>query len=70
MKNKERIRDFERWPQFKKAYYNTFQKMLDVRIDTGKSNDGNFKDVETLWAWWMEELPKTDKNQGTLFGGG
>jgi phosphoadenosine phosphosulfate reductase len=70
MTNKGRIREFERWPQFKKAYYNTFQKMLDVRIDTGKSNDGNFKDVETLWAWWMEELPKTDKNQGTLFGGG
>lgn len=62
-----RIKDFERWPKFKRAYYKTFQKMLEERIATGKSNDGNFKDVDTLWAWWMEELPKVDKKQTTIF---
>ncbi len=68
MGNKQRYRQFERWPQFKKAYYNTFSKVIADRKIKGKLDiHGNYKDVETMWKWWMEELPKEDKNQTNIF---
>lgn len=68
MGNKQRYQQFERWPQFKKAYWNTFKKVIEERKAKGKEDiSGNYKDVETMWAWWMGELPKTDKNQTVMF---
>ena len=64
MGNKQRYKQFERWPQFKKAYYNTFKKLIEE--SQGKTKPAHYKDVETLWAWWMEELPKEDKQQTKL----
>lgn len=67
MGNKQRYKQFERWPQFKKAYYNTFQKIINDRKAKGKEDTkGYYKDVDTLWSWWMEELPKEDKQQTVL----
>ena len=64
MGNKQRYKQFERWPQFKKAYYNTFKKVIEDRKQ--KNLPLIYKDADALWAWWMEELPKVNKNQGNL----
>jgi phosphoadenosine phosphosulfate reductase len=66
---KKRYRDFERWPKFKKAYYNTFKKLVKLRKEKGMPNPDHYKDVDTLWAWWMGELPKDSKNQTNIFEG-
>lgn len=62
MGNKQRYKQFERWPQFKKAYWNTFIRVIEERKRKGKA-DGYFKDIDTMWAWWMGELPKENKQQ-------
>lgn len=58
---KGRIKEFQRWPQYKKAYYNTFKKMLKQRVMSGKNMDRFYSDIDTLWSWWMEEK-KIKKN--------
>jgi phosphoadenosine phosphosulfate reductase len=64
MAGKNRNKEFKRWPQYQKAYYNTFKKLLENRKQEGKDDStGQWKDVDTLWLWWMGELPKEDKNQ-------
>lgn len=68
MSGKNRNKEFQRWPQFKKAYYNTLTKLLEVRKANGKDDThGHWRNIETLWAWWMEELPKDSKNQVRMF---
>jgi phosphoadenosine phosphosulfate reductase len=68
MAGRSRYKEFERWPQFKKAYYNTFIKMLSIRKENGLDIDdaGQWGSIENLWAWWMNELPKEDKQQTKL----
>jgi len=65
MADRQRYRQFERWPQFKKAYWNTFAKVIEERKRTGKRIV--HENVETMWAWWMGELPKDNKNQTNMF---
>ena len=68
MGRRQRYQQFLRWPQFKKAYYNTFQKIINDRKAKGKEDiKGYYKDVDTLWSWWMEELPKENKDQTNIF---
>lgn len=54
------------WPQYKKAYFNTFNKLINLRNNIGMDNKGIFTTPEHLWSWWMEELPKEDKQQSVL----
>jgi phosphoadenosine phosphosulfate reductase len=56
-----RYRDFERWPQFKKAYFNTITKLVKLRENSLDNTP------ELLWSRWMEELPKDSKNQTQMF---
>ena len=55
-----RYRDFERWPQYRKAYFNTVKKIIKLR---------NYSDLsaEQLWAKWMDNLPTENKDQTILF---
>jgi len=67
MGKKQRYKQFARWPQFKKAYWNTFAKVISDRQAKGKDMSKYYKDTETMWAWWMEELPKENKDQTNIF---
>lgn len=67
MADRQRYRQFERWPQFKKAYWNTFAKVIEERKRNGKKEV--HESVEMMWAWWMGELPKDAKNQTNIFEG-
>jgi phosphoadenosine phosphosulfate reductase len=57
-----RVRDFERWPNFKKAYLRAFGKMLVAKQARGKP----FKEGETpeeVFEWWINEKSSVDENQ-------
>lgn len=64
---RERYKGFQRWPQYKKAYYNTIVKMCALRKSAGKDENKNYSSPDFMWKWWMEELPKEDQNQSSLF---
>lgn len=64
---KARYKEFERWPQYKKAYYNTIVKMCELRKASGKDEGKDYSTPENMWAWWMGELPKDNKNQTNMF---
>ena len=55
---KGRQRDAHIWPQYKKAYLNTFDKMLEYRLTMGKENK-DWKNAEAVYRWWLgqEETP-------------
>ena len=69
MADRQRYRQFERWPQFKKAYWNTFIKVIEERKIKGKPDiAGHYQNIETMWSWWMEENKiKDDPNQAKIF---
>ena len=45
-----RIEDFERFPKFKKAYINAFQRMLD-----GFDRETDWKNGQDVFDWWMSK---------------
>lgn len=49
MKQKER--DFERWPSYKKAYLKSFEKMIEERIRKGLKTE--WKTAEEVMDWWI-----------------
>ncbi len=65
MAENRRIRDFERWPQFKKAFLWAFGKMIDARVARGKPFE-NWNTAEEVFAWWMRSEP-AETGQGSLF---
>lgn len=46
-------RDFEKWPNFKKAYVNTVDKLIK---EQGKYSE--FEDAEDVVNWWMSGLSR------------
>lgn len=50
---KNRERDFMRWPKYKKAYLNAFEKMLTERIRRGRTSD-KWATATDVFNWWME----------------
>ena len=50
---KDREREFGRWPKYKKAYFNAFEKMLAERIRKGKTSD-KWATATDVFNWWME----------------
>ena len=50
---KDRERDFIRWPKYKKAYFNAFEKMLAERIRKGKTSD-KWTTATDVFNRWME----------------
>ena len=68
MGRKQRYIQFARWPQFKKAYWNTFTKVISDRQAKGKDMGKYYKDTETMWAWWMDEnKANNDPNQTEIY---
>lgn len=50
-KKRDRVRDFERWPQYRKAYIKAFEKMLEYRRSTGRESSQNT--AEEVMEWWL-----------------
>lgn len=53
MAGKTRQMEFRRYPTYKKAYINSFDRMLKERIKRGKSNY-SWVTGEDVFHWWME----------------
>lgn len=49
---KNRVREFQRYPGYRQAYVNTFDRMVQARLESGKS-PGNWKDGERVFQWWL-----------------
>ncbi len=62
-----RYRDAERWPSYYRAYLRAFEKMLEARKDSGKSTDERWQDAKGVMDWWIEQPPKLDPDQCSLF---
>ena len=58
------IRDAKRWPQYKQAYLNTFERMLAERERKGKQTQ--WRDAEDVYRWWLD-LRESDEHQVTMF---
>ena len=61
---RQRLREAERWPQYKQAYLNTFERMLLERERKGKKTQ--WKDADDVYRWWLE-LRESDEYQVTMF---
>lgn len=46
------LRDFDRWPNFRKAYIKAFSKMLDAR-KAGLSKKDDWQTAEEVFEWWL-----------------
>ena len=49
---KTQKKEFERWPQYRKAYLRAFDEMLKERSRRGKQTQ--WKDAEEVMKWWMK----------------
>ena len=61
----EVMREFNDYPQYKKAYINAFKKMLE-RYDvceTTKSKKPIWKTPEDVFDWWIETYKQVPKGQ-------
>ena len=48
-----REREFYRWPKYKRAYIRAFDKMLQVRKESGLTNK-DWDNGMDVFNWWME----------------
>lgn len=60
---KQQKKDFVKYPKYKQNYIRAFQRMVEYRESIGLTNDGAWKDGESVFRWWLGE----DTNQLTLF---
>lgn len=51
-RRKGREQQFTRWPKYKKAYFNAFEKMIQERIRKGKISV--WMNATDVFNWWME----------------
>lgn len=61
---RKRLREAERWPQYKQAYLNTFSKMLAERERKGKQTQ--WRDADDVYRWWLD-LRESDEYQLGMF---
>jgi phosphoadenosine phosphosulfate reductase len=47
-------RDFERWPQYKKLYLNSFAKMIEERTRKGLPTE-KWRTPEEVMEWWLTD---------------
>lgn len=68
---KQRLKEFERWPQYEKAYKKAFEIAIKKRIEKGKEYNGNYikwKTAEDMFNWWMNDYHREENSlQGLLF---
>lgn len=58
-------RDSARWPQFKKAYINTFDKLIRLRDELGLET--TYRTGQELFAWWTRRHTKPAPQEARLF---
>lgn len=57
---RNREREFERYPSFKRAYIRAFDRMVQSRTAEGKTK-GGWQDGESVFQWWMYGGKKAEK---------
>ncbi len=60
--------EFARYPKYKQAYLRSFEKMLAVRKEKGRT-DRLWKTAEDVMNWWLDDRswPKEDDDQLSFF---
>lgn len=61
--SKNQKKELERWPQFKKAYINCFNEMLENLDDKSKVT---WKTGEDVYLWWIGECEKERSMEGQI----
>lgn len=59
----EVMREFNDYPQYKKAYLNAFGKMIERYDDEAKRKRQNWKTPEDVFDWWIETYKQVPKGQ-------
>lgn len=54
---KQRNRHFRIFPAYEQMWRRALERRLEYRKAQGKENIGYWSDIESYWAWWMEENP-------------
>lgn len=69
MAGKEGMRkEFIRWPKLKASYMRAFGRMIEARIESGKTAPGgNWDTAEGVMDWWINGSDKGDPDQTVLF---
>lgn len=62
---KRQRQDGDRWPRFRTAYINSFQKMIDRRIADGKPTE--WKTGQEVWDWWTSPSRDAEEGQCMMF---
>lgn len=69
--HKKMLKEFEDFPQYKKAYIKAFDRMLEERKKAGKENLGDdyhrWETGEDVFEWWIEEYKRVPKGQMNMF---
>ncbi len=60
-------RDIDRWPRIAAQYLRTFEKVRQLRVNSGK--EMSFKTAQEFFDWWIRRKsnPKRGKTQPVLF---
>ena len=56
-----RIKMFEKYPTYKKAYLRAFEKMIKKREEEGTPFD-TWKTAEDVMSWWVSERKDREEN--------
>lgn len=62
---KQRKKEFQDYPKFKKMYIQAYDKMLEYRREKGKP--AKWANGEEVFDWWIEENKYNVKGQMSLF---
>lgn len=60
---REKKRQEADFPGFKKMYIRAFDKMLEVRKESGLDNKMGWETGEDVYNWWIQEYQHTVKGQ-------
>jgi phosphoadenosine phosphosulfate reductase len=58
-------RDSDRWPRFKQAYINTFDKLIRLRDSLGLKT--TFRTGQEMFDWWIRQDKKPARQEARLF---
>lgn len=64
--NKERWRDFEKYPEYKLNYIKAFQRMHDKWDENNIKKRDVMNNGEEIFDWWMEKYKYDTKGQMTI----
>lgn len=65
--NEQRLKDFERWPKYKKYYLNAFRDRIKKGIADGKEIKDNLNTPEKMFQSWLQ-IGQDDENGLLDFG--